>query len=95
MRPSDPCQRCGNRRGGVSKAGASPHCEACGALAGELTDGMPPRTGSMEVRPEDATLLHVMATLVEFLPAEKRAAHLGPKCAAMAERMEQAIGRAA
>lgn len=49
----------------------------------------------VEVNDDDARLLHVMASLVEFLPPEKRAAHLAGKCEALARRMERAMGRAA
>jgi hypothetical protein len=51
--------------------------------------------GVLEVTREDARLLHVLASLVEYLPAHKRAMHLAPKCESLARRMERAIKDAA
>lgn len=91
---ADPCTRCGGRRGNVAKAGASPVCEACGALAGELTEGMPPRY-FVEFTDADRRAVQAVRDLCEATDPRRRAAHLGEWAAAMAERMERAIARAA
>lgn len=52
-------------------------------------------TARVEVTPEDARLLRVLATLVECLPEQKRAGHLRGKADELAARMERALAGAA
>lgn len=48
-------------------------------------------SGRIDVTPADARLLRVLASLVVFLPASKRAAHLAGECEALARRIERAV----